>query len=628
MKFIVVFLIGTIVCVHTSAQEIPKSGILGVDLVFASSPSGQSQLYAFAPNLATGLAPVGSSVNNVPSRWAHRRRTLGALETEIRFVAVDGSGIAVCPMGDTIGTGAIFLADFRLGTATSMQATGNPAAYDLTVVESQKLLFLVEDGGANNSILRGFSYATPGQLIPTTPPTLSIVGSPAAYCHQIGVDQDTLALHVPTTQGIQVVHVNANVPNLTPGAFVSTLPHSPTTNPQSVFHNGIRTWIIGMSEFDSAGKPTGAGTTCWDSSGNEQSNAWGTIPGLFPPRSYVPAAGCHELAVVSDGTDSYVYYLLRDPSPTAFFIRPSAIGVVRLLNGQPPTHSLIFCPDDMGEPFAIPTVHGTRVALESSFGPPFIHEPAGGGEKISILYSPLDPLGASSDNGILGVPDPLGGRISTKGVDRPFWTRSGDRVVSCTSYFPGAPNPGTPGIEVLNVSPTIPLDEFISPHQVVPYVLEPNRSIIFPNRFEPRVPGAASFLNGLSVVGNVFHDGMASILVTPFGEIGIFQPDAVPFVQDADIPNFPGVFPASFNYTKGAALPPPSDFGARRTTFNTVPGYGLNGLVMLAAINDVIHIQLTGYNFLAAIGWNQGPSLPVTMPLPTGWVTTSEFVSI
>ncbi len=605
------------------AQEIPKTGVLGIDLVFASSPTGDSQLFAFAPNFSTTLIPIGGLVNGLPSRWAHRRRTLGAMETSIVFVECDGAGIAVCPMGDATGNGAIFLADFRLGTMTATYATNNPAAYDVAVMKSLKMLFIAEDAGNNTTLLRGYSYATPGQLIATNPATLTIPGSPAAYCNRIGVQENAGRIHVPTTDGIQIVAVAGSFPQIDLGNFVLTSPHSPTTNPISFDRNGVTTWMIGTSGFDLQGKPSEAGYQTWTANDAGESGIWGTIPGLSPPRSFVPAAGCHEIALVSDGTDAFAYYLLRDPSPTALFIRPSAIGVVRLLGSQPAIPSFIPCPPDMGEPFAIPTVKGTRVAIESSYGPPFINQPAGGGEKISVLYSPLDPLGIGSVDGVLGVPDPLGGRISTKGMDRPIWSRSGDRILACTSHFPGAPNPGTPGIESLSVSPFIPLDPFISPHPVIPYVLAPNRSIIHPNIFDPRVHGAASFLNDVSIVGNVFHDGMASILATPFGEIGQFQQEVLPFVQDPDIPNFPGVFPPSFEYAVGTLTPPPADFGARRTTFNIVPGLGLDGLLMTAAIGDIIQIQLTGFNFLAAIGWHPSSANSVKRLLPAGLVTTS-----
>src|SRR5262245_56399678 len=66
------------------AQELPESGVLGVDLVMASS-AGSSQLYLVALGSALVPIPVGPMLAGVPSRWAHRRRTLGALETAIEF---------------------------------------------------------------------------------------------------------------------------------------------------------------------------------------------------------------------------------------------------------------------------------------------------------------------------------------------------------------------------------------------------------------------------------------------------------------------------------------------------------------------------------------------------------------
>ena len=107
--------------------------------------------------------------------------------------------------------------------------TGNPAAYDVAHVRSLKFVFCTEDDGAGNTTLRGYSYATPGTLVPLTPPSVTLVGAPAAYVNRIGVDRTLLRLHVPTVTGIHVVALSASVPQKfsrcfrsSPSAFSTT----------------------------------------------------------------------------------------------------------------------------------------------------------------------------------------------------------------------------------------------------------------------------------------------------------------------------------------------------------------------------------------------------------------------
>ena len=373
-----------------SAQELPKSGTHGIDLFYATSPTGTSQMYAVSLTLNPDRIGVGSAVAAVPSRWAHRRRTLGALETAIAFIPP----AARSPMGSATGNGSLHLIDARGGPPVSVLIpTGNPAGYDLLVVSSMELVFSAEDDGAGGTTLRGFSYATPGSFTPTSPATLTLPGSPAAYVNRIGYDAAGESLHVPTATGIAVVMLSPSAPQMAAGPFISTAAAAPTTNPTSFVLGGTRQWIVGTSEFNATGGATKAGYRSWTAAGATTSGEWGLIPNLAPPRNYVPAAGCSELAVVDNQISAYVYYLLRDPSPTAFFIRPSAVGVVRFIGATTPVVSKIICPDNCGEPFSIPAVHGTRIAIRAASGPPFYNDPAGGGEVISILYSPLDPLG-------------------------------------------------------------------------------------------------------------------------------------------------------------------------------------------------------------------------------------------
>jgi len=614
----------TLASASLQAQELPASGVTGFDYFYATSPAGVSQLYASNALRASLPIPIGAAVDAVPSRWAHRRRTLGALETS---ATVAMRGVFLTPMGSAVGNGALHLVDTRNGTQSALVPTGNPAGYDLCTVPRLKFVFAAEDNGAGQTVLRGFSYATPGALLALNPPSLSLAGSPSAYVQRIGVDSTQFILHVPTSSGIHVVQLSFGGVHMTPITFLSTAPASPTTNPQSFTRGGALTWTIGTSTFNAnpTPAPVAAGMFTWTENGAVDASSFGIVP-TAPSKQWIPAAGTQELALVSDGSDAYAYYLLREPGPGTFFVKPSAIGVVRFQGSTPPITSTILMPDSVGEPFANPAVSGKRVAFESSFGPPFSSTPPDGGEKISILYSPLDVLGAGSADGVLGVPAPLGGRISTKGMDRPIWSVDGTRVMAATSHFPGAPNPGVPGLEVLNVPANVVLDGFSAPHTVVANNPFPNQSILQAGTFLPRNPAAVISLAGMSFYGTVFNQGLASLATLGFGEVGQIQLDPVGFVQSPFVPNFPAILPPSFLDASGSLTPIPGNFGARRSSFNFDPLFGPDGLMMSAAIGDRIIVEMSSTNMRAAVGI--GVSVDnVALPLPAGWVTTTEIAS-
>lgn len=606
------------------AQELPLSGVTGLDAVYATSPSGVSRLLGVKVHASQATVQFGADVNAVPSRWSHRRRTMGALETEI---ASPVRGLYMTPMGNAVGNGAIHMVDLRAGLQTALVPIGNPAGYDLGVVKRTKFIFSASDDGAGNTLVRGYSYSTPGALTPLTPPTRTVSGSPSAYVNRMGIDEVALELHIPTSTGIQVMFLSATAPHWTPGPFLSTGTAAPATNPARFNRNGQTSWVVGTSTFSAINPPTpaAAGFFSWDSSGNVGSGVFGSVP-TQPSKNWVAAAGAEELAIVGNGVDTYVYYLLREPPPGTFFVKPAAVGVVRYLGSAAPLVSTILMPADVGEPFANPAVFGTRVAFEGSFGAPFINIPPGGGEKIAIIYTPLDPLGAPSVAGVLGDPNPLGGRVSTKGMDRPIWSVDGTRVFAATSHFPGAPNPGVAGLEVLDVPADIVLDSFQGPHTVVVNNPFPNQSIILPSLFKPRLPGVAGILAGISFYGNVFHQGVASLAGPAHGEIGQIQLDPNGFTQSPAIPDFRAILPPSFNDATASLIPIPGSFGARRTSFNFAPGLGVNGLTMAAAMDDELLFQMTGVNFMAALGLGT-PVDTVHVALPSGWITTTEIVS-
>src|SRR5262249_5183874 len=163
-------------------------------------------------------------------------------------------------------------------------------------------------------------------------------------------------------------------------------------------------------------------------------------------------------------------------------------------------------PDRMGEPFSIPTVSGFRIAIESSEGPPWYPTPPGGSEKISIVYSPLDSLGAGTQNGVLGVAGPLGGRRSAAGKERPLSARDARGVCAPTSNFPGAANPRSPGLEFLPVSATVAVDDSTLAILVVGNLNGADQSITLGTQFDPDDPTRGAPLDGTSFCGTVDND--------------------------------------------------------------------------------------------------------------------------
>jgi hypothetical protein len=620
------------------AQELPHSGVAGVDLVYATDPGGAtSQLFAIDAATASAI-PLGAPVANVPSRWAHRRRTMGALETAITLAP---PLLVLTPMGDAVGRGAIHVVDLRSGTvgADFLVPTGNPAGYDLALAPALQFVFSAEDDGTGGTLLRGFSYATVGALVPLNPATIRLPGPPAAYVNRIGVDHENQTLAVATAKGIALVAFAPNAPQMRRVAFVSAGSCAPTTNPAGFARADGRIGIVGTSAFDSLGRPVDSGFLAWRSDGSVSwSASFGDIPGRTPVRRYAPAIGAEELAIVGNGRDAYVYSLLRDPDPNSGFVRASAVGAICFVGTHDPRVSKVLCPDPMGEPFSIPSVHGTRVAIESSCGPPWWPTPPGGAEMVNILYSPLDPIGMRTPDGVLGVAAPLGGRVSVQGMDRPLWTDDGRGVVACTSNFPGAPNPGIPGIEFLAVPADTMVDDQSFTVTVVDNSVFPNQSILMPSAFVARDRLASAPVHGLSFVGTVFHDGLGSLAegrIAPLRSakdklgvvlVGQKQLQTPDFVLSPDVPGFPSILPASLDDASGSLVPIPAPFGARRVSFDLHPTGSLLGMTMVAALDDAVYVQPTGYNVAANLA--KGVELaPVRIALPAGWTTTSEIAS-
>ncbi|GJM20504.1 MAG: hypothetical protein DHS20C15_04190 [Planctomycetota bacterium] len=623
---LVLVLMAAVLCSATSsAQELPKSGSFGWSFVYASDATGStSQLFQLdVQNSATPI-PIGDPVASVPSRWSHRRRTLGALETQIAYGA---PLVLMTPMGADVGEGAVHLVDYRTSPVTStLVPTQNPPGYDLAVLPNYRWVFSAEDTGSGTTLLRGWSWASRGQLIPLSPATLELPGAPSAYTQRLAVDEAGGRVWVPTSTGIQEVTLSGGLTNIALGDFLDTTPYAPTTNPVSFDRDGTLTWIVGTSSFASGTQLEEGGFFAWDASGASESGVFGEVPGV-PGKNWIPSAGAEELGVIGDGTDTYVYALLREPPPGTFFIKGSAVGCVRFLDSQPAEVGTLPLSDLAGEPFANPSVSGTRMAFETSFGPPFVSEPADGGERVVILYSPLDTLGASSDWGEIGVAGALGGRISTKGMDRPIWSHDGTRVFAATSWFPGAPNPGVPGLEVLSVPDDVPVSVYTPPHTVVSTPEFPDQSIIFPALFDPRFPTPETgVFTGLSFVGHASHHGLGALAASDFGELGQQDVESPKLLQSSAIPNFRAILPAAFEDAVSSLFPIPETFGARRASFGFHPAFGPRGLGMFVADGDRLLLQATSNNTFASLGLLM-PLPRAEILLPAGWTTTTEIFS-
>jgi len=615
-----------------AAQELPLSGVNGVDVVWATDAAGTTSQLTQIDAEAGVATPLSASHAAVPSRWSHRRRTLQALETDV--AVSDDPLVFLTPLGDAVGNGGIHFLDVRGGTvlADTVVATGgNPPGYDLRIVDSLDWVFSAEDDGAGGTTLRGWSFATAGLLAPLNPATLTLPGSPGAYVQRIGLDEATLTLHVLTATGVQLVALASGGVDMALGPFVPTGSDAPATNPVAFDRPNGRFWIAGTSLFNASGDPTAAGWLLWKNDGSvSASGHYGVIPGRSPIRRYVPAIGAEELAVVSDGTDAWAYFLLRDPDPSSGFIRDAAVGVTRMLGSAAPVTAKILGTPEQGECFSIPSVHGARVAMESSMGPPWFGSPPGGAEKLSILYSPLDPLGAATSDGVIGVAGPLGGRVSCKGMERPLWSDDGRGVYAFTSHFAGAPNPATPGIEYLIVPQNVVVDGTMLSFFVVDNPNAPNQSIMLSGLFLPHDPAPAAFLDGFTFVGTLFHDGVASSLEWKKKKLDkvnlLGHEQAASFTQSPFIPDFPAILPPRFDDPNGSLVAIPANFGARRVSFDLHAAYGLEGMTMVAAMDDQITVQPAGQGFLAELGLLPPPSL-ITIALPSGWITTSEIRS-
>jgi hypothetical protein len=601
------------------AQGLPLSGCGGLDLVYGTDGSGNSQLYALALQLAAKPLPLGAPVAAKPSTWLHRRRALSALEPSI---LQPEPLVLLTPMGDALGNGAIHLVDARAGfpPVSTLVSTGNPASYDLVHHPALRQVFVLEDAGAAGSVLRGFSYATPGQLTPLNPPSIQIPGRPAASVTRIGLDEVGRRLMIASSLGIQVVNIAASAPQMVPQNFQATALGAPVTNPARVQIGTQQWWMVATASFDGSSAPVNGGCYVWNT-GPVLEQSFGQPVGSS--KFWVPALGQNELAVVGNATRADVYVLLREPPPGTLFVKPGALAALRFEASVAPAFALEPLTSFSGEPFGNASVQGTRLAFFSQFGPPFSFLTPDGGSTLNLVYSPLDPLGAGLPLGLLAVPAPYGGRIDPRGCDRPLWSRDGRSVAATTSDVPGVPSNGQPGIELLHVPADVPVSGLQSPHTLVQVAPDSQQNYVLPARFDPRFPSLANALANYSAVGTGFSEGVAAVLLTPKSELGQIEEVGAALSLPIAVPSFPNQLPLAFEDATGPSSLIPALMGARRASFNLYPNLGLLGLTMLVADGNTLILQPAGYNALAKLGLF--PKLPpIPFALPAGSTTSSE----
>lgn len=605
----------------TAAQGLPLSGCGGLDLVYGTDPSGNSQLYALGLQLAAKPIPLGAPVDAQPSTWLHRRRALSAQEPAI---LQPEPLVLLTPMGDALGNGAIHLVDARAGfpPVSTLVSTGNPASYDLIHHPTLRQVFVLEDAGALGSRLRGFSYATPGQLTPLNPATLQVPGRPAASVTRIGLDETGRRLMIATSLGIQVVTINSAAPQMVPQNFQATSIGGPVSNPTRVQIGSQQWWMVATASLDGGGEPIVGGCYVWNTGPVLQQNFGHPIGSS---KFWVPALGQTELAVIGNANRADAYVLLREPQPGTLYVKPGALAAMRFEPGFTPELELEALTSFSGEPFGNASAQGTRLAFFSQFGPPFSFLTPDGGSTLNIVYSPLDALGAGTPLGLLAVPAPYGGRIDPRGCDRPLWSRDGLSVAATTSDVPGVPSNGQPGIELLQVPEDVPVSGLQSPHTLVHVAPDSQQNYVLPARFDPRFPSLANALANYSAVGTGFAEGVAAVLLTPKSELGQIEETGAALVVPRFVPIFPNQLPLAFEDATGGSTLIPEPMGARRASFNLYPNLGLLGLTMLVADGNKLILQPAGYNALAKLGLF--PKLPpIPFALPKGTVTSSEVL--
>jgi hypothetical protein len=592
---------------HANTQEIPRSGSFGIDVFVTTIAGGASTLHATTP---LG-APITSPLPSAPSRWLHRRRHMAGLETEIACDRTDSVFLAI-PTGDGPANGGVSFFDFRVGGTVSHLPATAPSAYDVLLLTLHSYALVAADDGLGNTVVDLYDYSVAG--VPPVRASLTVPGIPAA-----GVTRMVAA-------GVQILAVGAMPAPLAPIAFLATAPRSPAGN-VALFLRGVAPHAaVITSDFGPNNRPLDAEIVSFDLAGNAVTTPVGVVPNTNPPKPYVPAAGFHDPGVVQLAGIAYVAFLLREKDPGTFFTKPAGVGVIGFGVPNEPTFAVPRTTAAAGEPFEELAVQGTRIAFMTGGDPFWWPAPAGGSERLNILYTPLDPVGAGTIGGVIGSAGPLGGRIGTEVTDRPLWSRDGRHLFVTSSNYPGAPNPGIVGSELLDVPAGRSINEVQDHCQtLIPLGDQVSeRAYGLPTRFDPIDLPAAAF-GSFTLFGQFIQTAAHAILVpeTSFGWIGLREFTTHFLLRDPNIPQFP-VTPRVYDDRSTPIVVPPATYGARRSSFNlllheTTPWV----IYMLQVADEKAIYHATGWNLMF------GPQIPLLeTSLPTGSKTSSEVLSL
>lgn len=600
------------------AQEIPASGTMGIDAFVVSEPGGISQLHAVSPTAGSLTIALPAP----PSRWLHRRRHMAALEAEIACDR-DNPIVLAIPTGDHSTNGGVSIVDFRGATVVShLQATA-PSAYDVLLLTGHHYALAASDDGLGNTVVDLYDYSLP--LTTPTHASLTLAGIPAAGVTRMVATDDEANVIVATAAGVHILAIGTMPAPLAPVAFLATGARSPAGNVALFVRGAAPHAAVITSDFGSNNRPLDAEILSFDLAGNSVTTPVGNVPNTNPPKPYVPAAGFHDPGVVQVAGIAYVAFLLRERDPGTFFTKPAGVGVVGFGVPNEPTFAVPRTTAAAGEPFEELAVYGTRIAFMTGGDPFWWPAPAGGSERLNILYTPLDPVGVGTIGGVIGSAGPLGGRIGTEVTDRPLWSHDGGHLFVTSSNFPGAPNPGIAGSEILAVPQARAINEVQDHCQtLIPLGDQVSeRAYGLPTRFAPRDMPAGAF-GSFTLFGQYIQSAAHAILVpeVSFGWIGLREFTSHFLLRDPNIPLFP-VTPRVYDDQQGPIVPPPTSYGARRASFNLLAHEASPVVIyMLQIADDKVIYNATGWNL------SFGPQLPLLeLSLAAGSRTSSEILS-
>lgn len=599
------------------AQEIPRSGSFGLDAYVVTDAAGTST-FRLTPPLGT---PFTETLPGPPSRWLHRRRHMAGLETEIAF---DRSHLCmVIPTGNAAANGGVSVFDFRAGFVASHLPATAPAAYDVLLLPNHTFAVVAADDGLGGTAVDVYDYSIAGGTPVRT--SVTVAGIPAAGVTRMVATTNESHLLVATAAGVQIFAIGAMPTPLSPVAFLSTGQRSPAGNIALFTRFTSPHACVLTSGFGPNNRPTDAEILSFDLAGVAVTTPVGVVPNTNPPKPYVPAAGFHDPGVVQVAGVAYVAFLLREKDPGTFFTKPAGVGVIGFGVPNEPTFAVPRTTAAAGEPFEELSVYGTRIAFMTGGDPFWWPAPAGGSERLNVLYTPLDPVGAGTIGGTIGSAGPLGGRIGTEVTDRPLWSRDGKKLFVTSSNYPGAPNPGVVGSEVVEVPATRALNEVQDHCQtLIPLGDQVSeRAYGLPTRFDPIDVPAGAF-GAFTLFGQYVQTAAHAVLLPEigFGWFGLRDFTSHFLVRDTNIPLFP-VTPRVYDDRGTPIVAPPATYGARRAAFNLLLPQPSTWLVyQLQIADDKAIYHATGLNL------QLGAQIPLLeYSLPTGAKTSTEILS-